>query len=90
MPNDEVLEVKGELREISSEGTYRVAIRAGHEVLCTLAGDLAASGASAGAGEQEPERASLRPGDRVLVQVAADDLEHGRIVHRYGQPGRRH
>lgn len=86
MPSGDILEVKGELREISPEGTYRVAIRAGHEVLCTAGEEMPPPGEPApNGGEGE---GWLRPGDRVLVRIPADDLEHGRIVHRYGPPRR--
>lgn len=70
MAKQESIELEGRVTECLPNAMFRVEVRPGHEVLCTLAGQIFKS------------RISVARGDRVRVEVSPHDLRRGRIVGR--------
>jgi translation initiation factor IF-1 len=69
-PRTDAMEVRGTVRVALPNATFRVALDNGHGVLARATGAM------------HPHAGSIQQGDRVIVEVAPDDLVHGRITQR--------
>ena len=67
---EEKIEMEGEIVESLRSGMFRIRLDNGHELLGYTAGKM------------KRFRIRMGPGDRVLVEVSAYDLDRGRIVYR--------
>jgi len=67
---DEKIEMEGEITESLRNRMFRVTLDNGHEMIGYTAGRM------------KRYRIRMGPGDRVLVEVSAYDLDRGRIVYR--------
>ena len=67
---EEKIEMEGEIVESLRSGMFRIRLDNGHEMLGYTAGKM------------KRFRIRMGPGDRVLVEVSAYDLDRGRIVYR--------
>jgi translation initiation factor IF-1 len=67
---EEKIEMEGEIVESLRSGMFRVRLDNGHEMLGYTAGKM------------KRYRIRMGPGDRVLVELSAYDLDRGRIVYR--------
>ncbi len=70
MAKEELIRVEGTVKELMSNGFYKVEIQGGHEILCHVKGKM--------------KRFNIRilQGDRVSVEMSPYDLTKGRIVYR--------
>ncbi|HEY7380214.1 MAG TPA: translation initiation factor IF-1 [Gaiella sp.] len=69
-PNDEKVELQGEIVEGFRGGMYRIELDNGHETLAYVSGRM------------RRHRIRCNPGDRVTVELSAYDLARGRITYR--------
>ena len=67
---EEKIEMEGEILESLRSGMFRLVLDNGHEMIGYTAGRM------------KRYRIRMGPGDRVLVEVSAYDLDRGRIVYR--------
>ena len=67
---EEKIEMEGEILESLRSGMFRLLLDNGHEMIGYTAGRM------------KRYRIRMGPGDRVLVEVSAYDLDRGRIVYR--------
>jgi len=67
---EEKIEMEGEIVESLRSGMFRIRLDNGHEMLGYTAGKM------------KRFRIRMGPGDRVLVEVSAYDLDRGRIIYR--------
>jgi translation initiation factor IF-1 len=67
---EEKNEMEGEIVESLRSGMFRIRLDNGHELLGYTAGKM------------KRYRIRMGPGDRVLVEVSAYDLDRGRIIYR--------
>ena len=67
---EEKLEMEGEITESLRNRMFRIKLDNGHEMIGYTAGKM------------KRYRIRMGPGDRVLVEVSAYDLDRGRIVYR--------
>jgi translation initiation factor IF-1 len=67
---EEKIEMEGEIVESLRSGMFRIRLDNGHELLGYTAGKM------------KRYRIRMGPGDRVLVEVSAYDLDRGRIIYR--------
>ena len=67
---EEKIEMEGEIVESLRSGMFRIRLDNGHELLGYTAGKM------------KRFRIRMGPGDRVLVEVSAYDLDRGRIIYR--------
>lgn len=70
MANDDLIKVEGTVKELLSNGFYRVEIQGGHLILCHVKGKM--------------KRFNIRilQGDQVSVEMSPYDLTKGRIIYR--------
>jgi translation initiation factor IF-1 len=69
---EEKIEMDGEVLEALGSGMFRVSLENGHELIAYTAGKM------------RRYRIRMAPGDRISVQLFADDLNRGRIGLRHG------
>lgn len=67
---ENVIRKEGIVEEALPATTFRITLDNGREVLAHLAGKLRFN------------RIRILPGDRVVVELAAQDAERGRIIYR--------
>ena len=67
---EEKIEMEGEIVESLRSGMFRLKLDNGHEMIGYTAGRM------------KRYRIRMGPGDRVLVEVSAYDLDRGRIIYR--------
>ena len=67
---EEKIEMEGEITESLRSGMFRLKLDNGHEMIGYTAGKM------------KRYRIRMGPGDRVLVELSAYDLDRGRIVYR--------
>jgi translation initiation factor IF-1 len=67
---EEKIELEGEITEALRNRMFRVTLDNGHEMIGYTSGRM------------KRYRIRMNPGDRVLVEVSAYDLDRGRIVYR--------
>ena len=67
---EEKIEMEGEILESLRSGMFRLLLDNGHEMIGYTAGRM------------KRYRIRMGPGDRVLVEVSAYDLDRGRIIYR--------
>ena len=70
MAKDDLIKVDGTVKELLSNGFYRVEIQGGHLILCHVKGKM--------------KRFNIRilQGDKVSIEMSPYDLTKGRIVYR--------
>ena len=70
MAKEGLIEVEGVVKELMSNGFYKVEIQGGHEVLAHVKGKM--------------KRFNIRilPGDHVALELSQYDLTKGRIIYR--------
>src|SRR5258708_3979269 len=71
LPEEEKVELEGEIVEAFRNGMYTVLRDNGHEALCYTAGKM------------RRYRIKVLPGDRVNIELSAYDLTRGRITFRH-------
>lgn len=71
MAKEELLEMKGMIRELLPNAMFRVELENGHEVLGHTAGKM------------RKNRIRVLVGDEVLVELTPYDLTKGRITYRF-------
>jgi translation initiation factor IF-1 len=67
---EEKIEMEGEITEALRSGMFRLRLDNGHDMIGYTAGKM------------KRYRIRMAPGDRVLVELSAYDLDRGRIVYR--------
>jgi translation initiation factor IF-1 len=67
---EEKIEMEGEILESLRSGMFRLRLDNGHEMIGYTAGRM------------KRYRIRMGPGDRVLIELSAYDLDRGRIVYR--------
>jgi len=67
---EEKIEMEGEITESLRSGMFRLRLDNGHDMIGYTAGKM------------KRYRIRMGPGDRVLVELSAYDLDRGRIVYR--------
>jgi translation initiation factor IF-1 len=67
---DEKIEMEGEITESLRNRMFRLRLENGHEMIGYTAGKM------------RRYKIRMGPGDRVLVELSAYDLDRGRIVYR--------
>jgi translation initiation factor IF-1 len=71
MAKEELLEMKGMVRELLPNAMFRVELENGHEILGHTAGKM------------RKNRIRVLVGDEVLVELTPYDLTKGRITYRF-------
>lgn len=71
MAKEELLEMRGTIRELLPNAMFRVELENGHEVLGHTAGKM------------RKNRIRVLVGDEVLVELTPYDLTKGRITYRF-------
>ena len=71
MAKEELLEMKGMVRELLPNAMFRVELENGHEILGHTAGKM------------RKNRIRVLAGDKVQVEMTPYDLSKGRINYRY-------
>ena len=71
MAKEEKVEFEGEVLEALGNGKYRIALDNGHQTLGYTAGKM------------RRYRIRVLPGDRITVELSANDLTRCRIVYRH-------
>ena len=71
MAKEELLEMKGMVRELLPNAMFRVELENGHEILGHTAGKM------------RKNRSRVLVGDEVLVELTPYDLTKGRITYRF-------
>jgi translation initiation factor IF-1 len=71
MAKEELLEMKGMIRELLPNAMFRVELENGHEILGHTAGKM------------RKNRIRVLVGDEVLVELTPYDLTKGRITYRF-------
>ncbi len=71
MPDDDPIEVEGEVIKTLPNAKFRVELENGHEVLAHISGKM------------RMHYIEILPGDRVQVELSPYDLTRGRITYRY-------
>lgn len=71
MANELAIEMEGVIVEALRDARFKVELPNGHVVLAHLSGKI------------RKNYIKILPGDRVLVELSAYDLDRGRIVFRY-------
>ncbi|MFN8221819.1 MAG: translation initiation factor IF-1 [Gaiellales bacterium] len=67
---EEKIEMEGEIVEALRDRKFRLKLDNGHELIGYTAGRM------------RRYRIRMNPGDRVLVELSAYDLDRGRIIYR--------
>ena len=75
MAKEELLEFDGDITEAPPDGSYRVNLEYGHEILAYAGGKM------------RKHRINNLAGDRVTVEMSAYDLTKGRITFRHKPEG---
>ena len=70
MAKQGAIEMEGTVAEVLPNATFRVALDNGHGVVAHATGAM------------HLHAATIQAGDRVMVEVASDDLAHGWITQR--------
>ena len=71
MAKEELIEMRGTVRELLPNAMFRVELTNGHKVLATISGKM------------RQNYIRIIPEDRVVVELSPYDLTRGRIVYRY-------
>ena len=71
MANESAIEMEGVIVEALRDARFKVELPNGHVVLAHLSGKI------------RKNYIKILPGDRVLIELSAYDLDRGRIVFRY-------
>lgn len=71
MANESAIEMEGVIVEVLRDARFNVELPNGHVVLAHLSG------------KSRKNYIKILPGDRVLIELSAYDLDRGRIVFRY-------
>ena len=71
MAKEELLEMRGTIRELLPNAMFRVELENGHKVLAHISGKM------------RMHYIRILPGDRVQVELTPYDLTRGRITYRY-------
>ena len=70
MAKEELLEMKGMIRELLPNAMFRAELENGHQVLAHISGKM------------RMHFIKILPGDTVTVELSPYDLSRGRIVYR--------
>jgi len=70
LTKEDLIEFEGTVLEMLPDSRFRVRLDNGHETLGYTAGKM------------RRFRIRMNPGDRVLIELSAYDLDRGRIVYR--------
>ena len=71
MAKEELIEMRGIIRELLPNAMFRVELANGHKVLTTISGKM------------RQHYIRILPADRVVVELSPYDLTRGRIVYRH-------
>ena len=71
MAKEELIEMRGTVRELLPNAMFRVELENGHEILGHTAGKM------------RKNRIRVLAGDKVLVEMTPYDLTKGRITYRF-------
>ena len=71
MAKEELIEMRGVVRELLPNAMFRVELTNGHKVLAHISGKM------------RQHYIRILPEDRVVVELSPYDLSRGRIVYRY-------
>jgi len=68
---EDSIEVEGTVTQALPNATFKVALESGHEVLAHISGKM------------RIHFITIRPGDKVKVELSPYDLSRGRITYRH-------
>ena len=71
MAKEELIEMRGTVRELLPNAMFRVELENGHKVLAHISGKM------------RMHYIRILPGDKVQVELTPYDLTRGRITYRY-------
>ena len=71
MAKEELLEMRGIIRELLPNAMFRVELENGHEIIAHISGKM------------RMNYIKILPGDKVKVEMSPYDLTKGRITYRY-------
>ena len=71
MAKEDSIEVEGTVTQALPNATFKVALESGHEVLAHISGKM------------RIHFITIRPGDKVKVELSPYDLSRGRITYRH-------
>ncbi|MBU7563711.1 translation initiation factor IF-1 [Pediococcus ethanolidurans] len=71
MAKDNVIEIKGKVKETLPNAMFKVELENGHEILAHVSGKI------------RMHYIRILPGDRVTVEMSPYDLTKGRITYRF-------
>jgi len=70
MAKEDIIEMTGEVLEKLPNAMFKVRLKNGHEILCTISGKM------------RKHYIRILPGDKVRVEISPYDLTRGRISYR--------
>lgn len=71
MAKDNVIEIKGKVKETLPNAMFKVELENGHEILAHVSGKI------------RMHYIRILPGDKVTVEMSPYDLSKGRITYRF-------
>lgn len=71
MPKEDSIEVEGTVTQALPNASFRVELESGHEVLAHISGKM------------RIHYITIKPGDKVKVELSPYDLTRGRITYRH-------
>ncbi len=71
MPKEDAIEVEGTVTQALPNARFRVELESGHEVLAHISGKM------------RIHFITIKPGDKVKIELSPYDLTRGRIVYRH-------
>lgn len=71
MSKEEAIEVEGTVTQALPNARFRVELESGHEVLAHISGKM------------RIHFITIKPGDKVKIELSPYDLTRGRIVYRH-------
>jgi translation initiation factor IF-1 len=71
LPKEDSIEVEGTVTQALPNASFRVELESGHEVLAHISGKM------------RIHYITIKPGDKVKVELSPYDLTRGRITYRH-------
>jgi len=71
VPKEDAIEVEGTVTQALPNARFRVELESGHEVLAHISGKM------------RIHFITIKPGDKVKIELSPYDLTRGRIVYRH-------
>ncbi|HDS74792.1 MAG TPA: translation initiation factor IF-1 [Firmicutes bacterium] len=71
MPKEDAIEVEGTVTQALPNARFRVELESGHQVLAHISGKM------------RIHFITIKPGDKVKIELSPYDLTRGRIVYRH-------